>query len=89
MCFTETLKLYLNSPFKGTQDKMSAMSEKDLEFVNKVYSWAEKNYAKGGQWIVECLEPWAVLEQFKSVPQAKEYAGLIQDQCEDAQAEAF
>ena len=86
---SSTMRLYQNSRFPSTKEKMATLTPAQLILCEKVYSWAEQNYDKGGHWIVETMEPWEVVKQFKSVANAKGFARLKQERYEDVRAEAF
>lgn len=49
---------------------------KQAELVDAIYAECEANYDKGGDTIVECFSPDEVLNEFKSVQEAKEFCQL-------------
>jgi hypothetical protein len=49
---------------------------KESELIMK---WALENYAKGGHWIVETMSLADIDETFRTVREAQEYCGLIED----------
>jgi len=50
--------------------------QEQITFVDDIYEMAEANYGKGGDAIVEAMTPEEVIEEFKSVEDAKEYIGI-------------
>jgi len=69
---SETLKIY---------DKWltTAMPEQ-IELVDGIYHECEQHYEDGGDTIVECFTPDEVLEEFKTIAEAKAFCGLKVEQ---------
>jgi len=80
-----TIKIYLNSKFDSTARKMAEMTPEQLELADKIYAEAEKNYSKGGHWIVETMEPWEVVKMFKNLAQAAQHWEMVEDYAQDIQ----
>lgn len=51
-----------------------------IELVDAIYHECEKNYDRGGDIVVETMNPQDVLEQFVSVRDAIEYCGIKVEQ---------
>lgn len=77
------MKMYARSEFASTQAKMLALTPAQLAFADSVYADAESTYESGGQWVVEAMEPWEVVADFKTVADARAYMELKQDRYED------
>ena len=67
----------LKSCYKEWQQ---SASQKDLQFVDKVFLLCEKHYDGGGDVVVETMEPEDVLQEFKSMKDVKSYCGIWVEQ---------
>lgn len=59
---------------------LATASDDDKSFVDSVYEMCERNYANGGDTVVECYEPQAILARFKTLNDARKLCGLIAEQ---------
>lgn len=80
---TGTMKLYVESKSVRTAARMAAMTGAEKELADSIYKLAGDNYSNGGDVIVECWEPWALVAEFKTLDDAREYMGLVHDRAED------
>jgi hypothetical protein len=78
-----TMKLYTSSEFESTRKQMAVLTEAELVFADEVYALAESRYEDGGDRVVECWEPWSVVDRLKTLADVREYMGLIKDREED------
>jgi hypothetical protein len=62
------------------KDFLATASNEKIKFVDQVYSLCEKNYENGGDWIVECLTPIKILNEFKTLKDLHKYCGAIIEQ---------
>ena len=69
---TSTLKLYARNP----SAKYSALTDDQLAFVDNVYELCAKNYSAGGDTVIECYEPWTVVENFRTLDEVRSFCGL-------------
>jgi hypothetical protein len=82
---SDTLKIYLDSPFGFTAREMAKMTPEQLAFADSVYVEAEANYSNGGDWIVEAMEPWELVKMFKNLAQARQHWEMVEDYAKDIQ----
>jgi len=67
-----TLKIY---------DKwLSTATPEQIELVDSIYHECEQHYNAGGDVVCECYSPDQIIEEFKSVADAKEFCGLKVEQ---------
>jgi len=69
---SDTIKLYV--------DDLPDLTCEQVELVDDIYAACEANYDAGGDTVVECFDPFDVLESFDSVEAAKEYCGIKLEQ---------
>jgi hypothetical protein len=51
-----------------------------IAFVDAVYAMCEEHYGAGGDTIVECYEPIAILAEFTTLDEVKRFCGLRVEQ---------
>lgn len=47
-----------------------------IELADVIFKECEDHYADGGDTVVECMSPEEVLEEFKTIEDAKKYCGI-------------
>ena len=55
---------------------LATASVKDVKYVDSVYCFCEKHYEAGGDNIVECYSPEAILAEVPTLDIAKEIMGM-------------
>ena len=73
---SQTLSDYKKNPSPSLSAWLDTISQKRLEFVDKVYEICERNYTCGGSIIVECYNPQEVEQKFKTLADVKEIVSL-------------
>ncbi len=73
---SHTIKLYDNW--------INSASQVQIELVDEIYHQCENHYDAGGDTVVECYEPHQILDEFKSVDDAKEFCGIKVEQALNA-----
>jgi hypothetical protein len=63
---------------------LATATPEQIEFVDQVYAMCEKHYSDGGDTIVECYTPQEILEEFKTLDDAKERCGMAIEQALNA-----
>lgn len=63
--------------------------DKVIEFLDKVFAWAEKNYARGGDVIVECYSTDEVLREFRTLGDVQEFCGVRKSREDDIRGLSF
>lgn len=69
--------------------KTADLTPGQIEFVDNIYAWAEKNYQKGGDTIVECMDPNEVLSEFKTLGEAIRMCKIRKDHSDEIEATAW
>jgi hypothetical protein len=82
---SSTLPVYVRSPFKSTKYEMEQLTPEQLDLADRIYAEAEKNYDKGGHWIVEATEPWELVKMFPTIEKARAHWELVEDIAKDIQ----
>lgn len=81
---SRSIPFYLDSArMASTQEKMAKMTPEELAHADAVFALAEENYENGGDYIVECAQPWDIAKWYPTLDDAREYMGLIHDYAED------
>ena len=62
---------------------LATATPEQIEFVDSVYHICEEHYCDGGDTIVECYDPPAILERFDSIKEVQEYCGLMLEKAAD------
>ncbi len=50
---------------------LKTASKEAIAFVDQVYALCEKNYDRGGDMVVECMEPNEILEEYQTLEDVK------------------
>lgn len=74
---TSTLRLYMESEFASTRAKMAALTDEQLAFCDQVYDLAMRNYSNGADFIIECYEPWVLVQDFKTLDDVRRMTGIV------------
>ena len=65
------------------------MNNKDLKLIDDIRALAYKNYEKGGDIIIECLEDHEILEHMNSIKDAKDFMNLKFEQRREVESTIF
>lgn len=59
---------------------LETATPQQIVYVDQIYRLCEQNYTRGGDIVVETMDPPEILNSFQTIQQVKEYVGLKVEQ---------